>query len=389
VGTFQTTLIAFLASGLVGFAAQLSLSVQSTGPGSSILMTADLDPGSDSVSGLQFDLQYDDSAISVVATAGMAARISSKSIYSNDLAPNKKRFMVVGLNQNPIPAGTVVNLFLNIAANASVGLHPLALSNVTGANTLGWVTSTDAASGAIAVQGNAGSRIQQSGVLNAASVVSGPVAPGEIVTLIGSGIGPSIASTPASLATSTVLGSTSVLFDGKPGPLLYAAANQINAIVPFEVQNVTQMLITSNGQVLAGFPLPVAAASPAIFTLDASGVGQGAVLNQDSTVNSPSNPAGRGTVVVLFATGAGLMSPTPADGQVTGDILAHPTLPVSVQIGGTDAEVVYAGAAPGLVAGLLQVNCTVPASVAPGDSVPVGLAVGGISSPPGVMLSIR
>ncbi len=234
--------------------------------------------------------------------------------------------------------------------------------------------------------------IQASGVLNAASLTSGPVSPGEIVTLIGSGIGPATATYPGSSATNTVLSATSVLFDGNPAPLLLAGPDQINAIVPYEIsgQNSTQLFIMNGGRLVGEVPLSVAAATPAIITLDSSGAGPGAILNQDSSVNSPSNPAIRGSEVVLFATGAGVMNPTPVDGQVTGNSPPLPSLPVSVQIGGAAAQVVYAGAAPGLVAGVLQVNCVVPQQgITPSDSAPVVLMVGTAASPLGVVMAIQ
>lgn len=385
------TFIVCLAFAPNAIAGELSLPVQSAGPGSSVFISALFTPGADAVSGLQFDLQYDSSAMSLIVTAGEAARISGKSIYYTDLTPNQRRFIVIGLNQNPIPGGSLIDLFLNLNPNVLTGVYPLVVSNVTTTGTYGQSVPTTGTNGAMTIQGTTGSLIQPTGVLNAASLSSGPVAPGEIVTLVGSGIGPPIALQSTSSASSTALDGTSVLFDGKAAPLLYAAPNQINAIVPYGVsgQESTQMLITSAGQVIAGFPLAVAAAMPAIFTLDSSGVGLGAILNQDLTINSPSNPADRGTIVVLYATGAGTMNPLPQDGQVTGSILAQPTLPVSVQIGGAEAEILYAGAAPGLVAGVVQVNCMVPEDVVPGDAVAVELIVGSTSSPPGVTLAVR
>jgi uncharacterized protein (TIGR03437 family) len=80
--------------------------------------------------------------------------------------------------------------------------------------------------------------------------------------------------------------------------------------------------------------------------MDGSGVGQGAILDQNSTVNSPSNPAEKGSIVIVFASGAGQTDPGGADGQIAGDTLPTPLLPVSVQIGGLEAKVLYAGAAP-------------------------------------------
>jgi uncharacterized protein (TIGR03437 family) len=69
--------------------------------------------------------------------------------------------------------------------------------------------------------------------------------------------------------------------------------------------------------------------------------------------------------------------------------LPKPNLPVSVKIGGLDAEVLYAGGAPGSVAGLLQVNVRVPPGVVSGNAVPVVLTVGGVSSQPGVTMAVR
>jgi uncharacterized protein (TIGR03437 family) len=232
--------------------------------------------------------------------------------------------------------------------------------------------------------------MESSGVVNAASFISGPVAPGEIITLIGSGIGPAIAQQPASSVTSTALGGVTVLFDGIMAPLLYAGPNQINAIVPFEIsgESVTNVLVEDAGHLIAGLPLFVAGAAPAIFTLDASGAGAGAVLNYDLTLNSPTNPAARGSTVVLYGTGAGSMNPQPADGQLT-SVLSYPNAPVAVTIGGQAADVQYFGVAPGEVAGLIQINCVVPQGIAPGDAVSVNLTVGTATSPPGVIIAVR
>ena len=169
----------------------------------------------------------------------------------------------------------------------------MVISDLTATDAIGNTVPLAGQNGSLTVGGSSGSRIQPSGgVLNAASLVSGPAAPGEIVTLIGSGIGPATASLPAVSASSTLLGGVSVTIGGTPSPLLYAGPNQINAIVPYEIsgQSSAQLFIMNSGQLIAGFPLSITPAMPAIFTATASGVGPGAILNQDSTVNSPSNP---------------------------------------------------------------------------------------------------
>jgi uncharacterized protein (TIGR03437 family) len=98
-----------------------------------------------------------------------------------------------------------------------------------------------------------------------------------------------------------------ILFDGQPAPLIYASRGQTNAIVPYEVANksYTTAEVVYNGIPSAAWDVPVAAAAPAIFTDNGTGVGQAAVLNQDNSINSPANPALRGTVVQIFAPGAG------------------------------------------------------------------------------------
>lgn len=389
--TCLTIYVSLLALNSITYAAEVSVPSLATGPGSSISLSIMFDPQGSSLSGIQFDLQYDNSNMSIVVTPGEATGVSGKSIYLNGISPNRLRFLVAGLNQNVIGAGPLLNLLVNLAPNALAGSYSLVVSGATGTDALGNASPVTGSNGTITVAGTSGSRIQAAGVLNGASLTAGPVAPGEIVTLIGSSIGPAAATVPTSSASSTNLGGVSVLIGGNPAPLLYAGPNQINAIIPYEIAgaNSAQMFIMNNGELVAGLPLTVSAAMPAIFTVQSTGVGPGAILNQDSSLNSPSNPAARGSVVVLFATGVGTMNPAPVDGQVTGNNPPLASLPVSVQIGGVSAPVQYAGAAPGLIAGVLQVNCVVPENISPGESVFVEITVGTASSPRGVTVAIQ
>ena len=93
--------------------------------------------------------------------------------------------------------------------------------------------------------------------------------------------------------------------------------------------------------------------------------------------------------MVLYATGEGQTVPDGVDGLLTGTTLRRPALPVSVTIGGQPAEVLYAGSAPGLVSGVLQVNARIPAGVTTGPAIPVVVTVGGASSQAGVTLAVR
>jgi uncharacterized protein (TIGR03437 family) len=107
--------------------------------------------------------------------------------------------------------------------------------------------------------------------------------------------------------------------------------------------------------------LPVAPTAPAIFTVSASGIGQGAILNQDNTVNSLTNPAPAGTIIQIFATGGGQSNPPAATGSVTPVTGGGGNeLPVKVFFADDQKSVVFAGPAPGFASGALQINAVVP-----------------------------
>ena len=121
----------------------------------------------------------------------------------------------------------------------------------------------------------------------------------------------------------------------------------------------------------AGTPpitVPVVQSDPGLFEIQPSTLAnQGAILNQDGSVNSSANPAPRGSIVSLFGTGMGLMDPLPEDGQVINDAEHQLRLPVQVMFGGLiPGEVLYAGAAPGLVAGVIQINVRIPQNLLAG-----------------------
>jgi len=134
--------------------------------------------------------------------------------------------------------------------------------------------------------------------------------------------------------------------------------------------------------------LSVTESAPGIFTANATGTGQGAILNEDGTLNSASKPARRGSLVTLFATGEGQTSPPGVDGKVAADPLPRPMLRVLVFICGQEAPVNDAVCAPGL-AGVLRVRAWVPGPIAPGPAVPITLVVGTAQSQAGVTLAVQ
>src|SRR6202030_3081171 len=110
----------------------------------------------------------------------------------------------------------------------------------------------------------------------------------------------------------------------------FASWNQINLVVPYGLygKSSTTLQIMNGSGVVTRLPVPVVAAVPAILTLDTSGAGQGAILNQDSSLNGWLNPAATGTIATLYATGAGQTDPPGTDGQVATSNLPTPLLPV-------------------------------------------------------------
>ncbi len=230
-------------------------------------------------------------------------------------------------------------------------------------------------------------------VINGASGATGPLAPGEIVEIFGNSVGPA-SPVAGAVSQSQILGNSlggvQVLFNGVAAPILYAGPNQMSVVAPFEISGTKTVAIQiENGSSESPvFTNPVSTSAPALFTLDGSGAAQCSCLNQDSSVNGPSNPASPGEIVVLYGTGEGLTDPLPQDGAVAASPYPLPNLPVKVTIGGEQAQVLFAGAAPGM-AGVLQVNAVVPADAAANLVSPVVLTVGGVSSPATVTLAVQ
>lgn len=233
-------------------------------------------------------------------------------------------------------------------------------------------------------------------VANAASWAPGAVAPGEIIVIGGNYFGPvettTLRLTPQG-TVQTTLAETQVLFDNIPAPLVYVSGTQISAIVPYEIAGrvSTRVQVRHRDVTSAALELRVADAAPGIFAANQAGSGQGSILNQDYSVNSAANPAAKGSVVMVYATGEGQTDPRGITGRVTPNDLAgvaRPVLPVTVTIGGRAATVHYAGSAPGFVAGVMQLNIAIP-SDAPSGSLPVVIGVGGINSQSSVTVAVR
>jgi uncharacterized protein (TIGR03437 family) len=229
-------------------------------------------------------------------------------------------------------------------------------------------------------------------VVDAASQRADPVSPGKIVGISGVGIGPSelVRSQPSDGRFSTELAGTAVSFNGIAAPILYTSVTQVAAVAPYALTGTTaQVTVTYQGETSNSFTVPLAPSAPSLFTSNQTGAGQAAAINAvDGTVNTPANPVKLGGFISLYATGEGQTTPAGVDGRLAGSTPAQPVLPVRVTIEGIPAMVQYKGSAPGLVAGVVQLNVQIPSGVQPGGYVPVVLQVGDRSSGPAVWIAV-
>ena len=237
------------------------------------------------------------------------------------------------------------------------------------------------------------SAISLQAILHAATGAPTAIAPGQILKLTGAGLGPAAGVTARATTAGvieSVLGGVRVLFDGVPAPLLYVEASQLNAIAPYSIHG----RLSSRVQVESGtnYSMPIEVkvvdAAPGIFTASGSGLGHAAALNSDFGINSITNPAQRGSVITVFATGEGQVDPPGQEGRIVTTDLRRPLLPVTATIAGKPAAVTYAGSAPGQVSGIFQVNIRVPDDIQAGN-VPVQIVVGASASQSGVTIAVR
>jgi uncharacterized protein (TIGR03437 family) len=324
------------------------------------------------VSGLQFDLAWD-ATVDVKVAIGDPLRTSSKLLYAAALGSRGARCLLVGMNRDTVPDGEVLKLFVIVNSSAQAGTGQVRFTNVSATDPNGNLVVLRSSPIDIQMQGGVSASFRPETALNSASLLPGAVAPGEIVTLF-----------------DFVPSGASLLFNGTPASVLYAGSNQMNAIVPFglDVTAPITVELRNGGQTVSKGTLPGATVSPAVFTQSGTGSGPGAILNQDYSVNSVSNPAAPGTIIMIYGTGFGAVNPPAVDGVVASGAAAT-VLPVTASIGGVSAPVVYAGAAPGLVAGVAQINVTVPQGLQTDPATSIALKIGSVSTPPGVTVAIR
>ena len=230
-------------------------------------------------------------------------------------------------------------------------------------------------------------------VVNSASYDAEMVTPGEVVALFGANLGPSALATlqlDASGHISSLLAGTRVLFDGVPAPIVYTQANQVCAIVPFEVSgSATNIQVEYHGQSSPPLQIAVGETLPGIFTADSTGIGQVAALNADGSYNSANRPAARGSILTLFLTGHGAVVPAGVDGEIVGAPAPSILNKVQAWVGQQAANIVYAGVAPFETNGLMQLNLTVPMNASTGPAVPILVGIGSYVTQRAVTVAIQ
>lgn len=214
---------------------------------------------------------------------------------------------------------------------------------------------------------------------NIAGGASGAVAPGEVLVLYSQAVGPEIAA-PGRADDSgklmTSLAGVEVRFDGIPAPIYVGDYYQITVQVPYEVagKTTTKIQATNRGIPSNEISVPVVDALPGIFNTTASLI-EALAANQDGTLNSRTAPAPMGSLVMLYVSGAGQLTPAAETGRPASG-LAQTVLPVSLTMAGEDSEILFSGVAPGTV-GVVQVNARVTGTLPRGTtSAPLVLTVG-------------
>jgi uncharacterized protein (TIGR03437 family) len=245
-------------------------------------------------------------------------------------------------------------------------------------------------------------------VTNAASFITGPVSPGELITIFAGAstpIGPTTAMQLNSTTcpnpctrVPTTMGGVQVMFQpaGIAAPLIYVSSTQVTCIVPYEIQQgAVQVQLTYLGQPSAAYVLQYAPTEPGIFTAMPDGTGLAAAVQYDAKgnyqgQNSSSNPASPGWYIAFYVTGEGII-PTPAvDGAITASSTVVPLLgPPFVLIDNLPSTVTYFAEADGIVSGVMQVNAMVPAGVHTSRAVSLSLSMNGTGSQSGVTIYIK
>jgi uncharacterized protein (TIGR03437 family) len=244
--------------------------------------------------------------------------------------------------------------------------------------------------------------ISTNGITNGASFQAIPLAGGSLFSIFGSGLASQTASASSVPFSRSLDGVTVQFVNGSTtidAPISYiqpgsGSSSQINAQVPWGLVTpgttaTVNLVVSNNGANSASTPITIAPFSPGIFGYNGpSGTLGIAYTYQDGAFAWPANtvagltthPAAPGSLVIVYATGLGAVTPAIDDGAAPGTVLTQVNTPPVVMIGGVTAPVVFAGLQPQFP-GVYQLNITIPNNAPTGSAVPIQIQVGGVTSP--------
>ena len=332
-------------------------------------------------------LTLGDTAISVPSTAGRGVlKVTGNSAcrWQPSISSDGEGWLTISSWSNVNGGGLIVYRY-----EANLSPSPRQASIAVGSPGIEALQASVAQDGGMPV-------LSDGGIVNAASGKAGAVAPGEMIIVRGHGLGPAQpVDKQLSDDGSTVLnalGGVQLLFDGQAAPLLRVSDKEVRAVVPYGIagQTSTQVTLTNQGVVSNAMTLDVVASTPAVFTVDPSGIGQIDARNAvDGSVNNAASAVARNAVITFYLTGEGQTRPAGIDGLINKSPGPVPVLAVTVQIGGQTAVVVVAGGSPGDVAGRMRIDARVAQQATPGAAVPVIVRIGQTPIQTGVTIAVK
>ncbi len=227
------------------------------------------------------------------------------------------------------------------------------------------------------------------GVTNTASLMGGPVAQGEMVTISGINLGPAPAQPGISFydlfgLLGNQAGDTRVFFDDVQAPMVWCDSNHATTIVPYSVIGHTRIRIENQGRASNEITVPVALSAPGIFCN--AGTNRVLAVDEDKNLLSAAQAVERGKKVTFFITGEGQTTPGGYEGwRPPFGEEPMPRGDVRVSFGGVDGMLWWTGQ---VYAGVTQIDVTVPETAPVGSDISLVVTVGAIASPP-VVLAIR
>ncbi|HYI97559.1 MAG TPA: proprotein convertase P-domain-containing protein [Bryobacteraceae bacterium] len=250
------------------------------------------------------------------------------------------------------------------SADSSIGVWTLAVENNSSDSRAGRLSDVT-----LTITGTSQSQpyFRPDQVLNSANLRGGAIAPGQVVSIVGSTLGPDVPVLTPAGAWPTSLGDVRVNVNGTDVPIRYASSTRLDVQMPFNLTAGTASIRVTYGSNVSGtVSVPVVTTFPGLFALQSGGTGQAKAANQNGTLNSLVNPAAKGSIISVYGIGLGAVNPAVAAGQVPPTSpLSLATNTIAASIGGVPVPVAFAGLAPG-IPGLYQLNIQVTDAVRSG-----------------------